>query len=314
MATTNNLGITLVEQGQSQKEVTVNEAITILDSVIGGGVIDKDLATPPGSPTEGDRYIVAATATGAWLGKEKHIAYYYNGGWRFINPGEGLMTWVNDEDLLYVYTGTAWSSTIGGSLSLATLAINGATADTTNRLALRSAAALLTAIYAADGGSGDFQLKLNKEGSGDTASVLFQTGYSGRAEFGLVGGEDFSLKVSADGSSWLDVIKMIASTGRLAFKSIATGITAAGANQAAATAITKTINEVSTVAASTGVRLPTPEPGEFFLIANDGANALNVYPATGGAINNLAANAALSVPTDTRRLFFAVSTTQLYSL
>ncbi len=292
----------------------MNEAITILDAVVGGGVIDKDLATPPGSPTEGDRYIVAASPTGAWTGKAKHIAYYFNGGWRFINPGEGLMVWVNDEDLLYVYTGTAWSSSIGGSLSLAMLGINGATADTTNRLALRAAAALLTAVYAADGGSGDMQLKLNKEGSGDTASVLFQTNYSGRAEFGLVGGEDFALKVSADGSSWLDVIKMIASTGRMAFKSIGSGISAAGTNQAGATGLTKTFNEVTTVAASAGVRLPTPEPGELVLVANKGANALSVYPATGGNINSLAANAAFSVGTDVRRLFFAFSATQWYSL
>ena len=51
MATTNNLGIPLIEQGQSQKEVTMNEAITILDAVFGGGIIDKDLTAPPGSPT-----------------------------------------------------------------------------------------------------------------------------------------------------------------------------------------------------------------------------------------------------------------------
>lgn len=314
MATTPNLAITLIEQGQSQKEVTMNEAITILDSVIGGGVIDKDLATPPGSPAAGARYIVAAAPTGAWTGKAKHIAFYYNGGWRFINPGEGLMVWVNDEDLLYVYNGTAWTSSIAGSLSLATLAVNGATADTTNRLAVRTLAALLTAVYAADGGTGDVQLKLNKEATGDTASVLFQNNFSGRAEFGMVGDDDFRLKTSPDGSTWLDVVKMMAATGRLAFKSIASGLTAAGTNQATATAITKTLSAFTTVAASTGGRLPTPEPGEFFLVANKGANSLAVYPDTGGAINNLATNAAFSIGADARRLFFAVTATQWYTL
>jgi hypothetical protein len=314
MATTPNLAITLIEQGQSQKEVTMNEAITILDSVIGGGVIDKDLATPPGSPAAGARYIVAAAPTGAWTGKAKHIAYYYNGGWRFINPGEGLMVWVNDEDLLYVYNGTAWTSSIGGSLSLATLAVNGATADSNNRLAVRGLAALLTAIYAADGGTGDTQFKINKEAAGDVGSILWQTNFSGRAEFGTLGDDNFTLKTSPDGSTWLDVIKMIAATGCIAFKSIATGLSAAGTNQATATAITKTLSEFTTVAASTGGRLPTPEPGEFFFVANKGANALSVYPATGGTINSLAANAALSMATDTRRLFFAFTATQWYSL
>lgn len=310
MATSNNLGITLIETGQSQKEVTMNEAITILDAVIGGGVKDKDLATPPGSPAAGDRYIVAASPTGAWTGHAKHIAYFFNGGWRFINPGEGLMVWVNDEDLLYVYDGSAWTSSIGpGNM----LGVN-TSADATNRLAVRSNAALMTALNAADGGNGDFQFKINKETAGDVASFLFQTGFSGRAEFGTLGDDNFTLKSSPDGSTWLDVIKMIAATGRIAFKSIGTGISAAGANQGAATGLTKTFNEVTTVAASTGVRLPTPEAGEIMLVANKGANALSVYPASGGTINSLSANAALSVATDTRRLFFAFTSTQWYSL
>lgn len=117
MATTNNLNIPLIEQGQSQKEVTMNEAITILDAVIGGGVIDKDLTAPPGSPSVGDRYIVAGSPTGAWSGHAKDIAYYFDGGWRFITPGEGFMQWVNDENLLYVYTSGAWSQFVEGVVS-----------------------------------------------------------------------------------------------------------------------------------------------------------------------------------------------------
>jgi hypothetical protein len=306
MATTPNLGITLVEQGQAQKEVTVNEAITILDSVLGGGVIDKDLSTPPVSPAAGAKYIVGASPTGAWSGKAKYIAYYYNGGWRFINPGEGLMVWVNDEDLLYVYTGTAWSSSIGGSLALSLLGVN-ATADTTNRLAVNSDAVLFN-----HNGAG-VQAKLNKNASGNTASFLFQTAFAGLAEFGLIGDNNFSLKMY-DGSTWLDVLKMIAATGRVAFKSIATGLSGAGTNQAGATAITKTLSEFTTVGASSGGRLPVPEPGEIFIVANKGANALAVYPPTGAAIDSLAANASISVAAGTRKLFFAFTATQYYSL
>lgn len=313
MAVTNNLSITLLEQAQSQKEVTVNQALTIIDAVIGGGVIDKDLATPPGSPVEGDRYIVASSPTGAWTGQAKKIAYYFNGGWRFITAGEGLFVWVNDEDILYVFDGTNWTAAPGGALNPTTLGIN-TTADATNRLALRSNAALFTALYAANGGNGDMQHKLNKEAAGDTASFLFQTNFSGRAEFGTIGDDNFTLKISPDGSTWLDVIKMIASTGRLAFKSIAIGISAAGSTQGTATALTKTLNVVSTVAASQGVKLPSPEAGEFVLVANQGANALSVYPDTGHSINNLSANVALSVSTDTRRLFFATASNKWYSL
>jgi hypothetical protein len=45
-------------------------------------------------------------------------------------------------------------------------------------------------------------VKINKNAAGDTASLLFQSGFSGRAEFGLVGDDDFHVKVSPDGSSW----------------------------------------------------------------------------------------------------------------
>lgn len=117
MATTNNLGITLLSQSQSQKEVTVNEAITILDAFIGGGVLDKDLTAPPGSPSEGARYIVAASATGDWSGQDDNLAYYFNGAWRFVAPGEGLFQWVVDESLLYVYSGGSWAQFIEGVVS-----------------------------------------------------------------------------------------------------------------------------------------------------------------------------------------------------
>lgn len=310
MTTTGNLGITLLEQGQSQKEVTVNEALTILDAVIGGGIIDKDLATPPVSPATGARYIVAASPTGAWSGKAKNIAYYFNGGWRFIPPSEGVFVWVNDEDTMYVYDGSAWTASVGAGNKLG---IN-TTADTTNRLALSSNAALFTAIYAASGGNGDIQHKLNKETATDVASFLFQTGYSGRAEFGTLGDDNFTLKVSPDGSSWFDVIKMIASTGRAAIKSIGSGISAAGTNQSTATALTKTINEVTSVSSGQGVKLPTPEAGELILIANQGANSLSVYPQTGATINALSANASISMATDTRKLLFAVTSTKWFAI
>ncbi|MGC4023894.1 MAG: hypothetical protein QM744_01185 [Mesorhizobium sp.] len=41
-----------------------------------------------------------------------------------------------------------------------------------------------------------------------------QTAYSGRAELGLVGNDDFTLKVSADGATWRDALTVNRSTGR----------------------------------------------------------------------------------------------------
>lgn len=84
-------------------------------------VIDKDLATPPGSPTTGDRYIVASGGTGAWVGQDDAIAEWDGTAWVFATPNEGFMTRVMDEDIFYLYDGAAWgqflSITDHGALS-----------------------------------------------------------------------------------------------------------------------------------------------------------------------------------------------------
>ncbi len=74
------------------------------------GVKDRDLTTPPGSPASGDTYIPAATATGAWVGKEKQIAVYDGAAWVFGVPREGWLASVDDEDVIIRYNGTAWST------------------------------------------------------------------------------------------------------------------------------------------------------------------------------------------------------------
>ncbi len=109
MALTPHLSITLVEQAQAQKEVTVNTAIMRLEALLNTGVIDKDLATPPGSPAQGDVYIVASSPTGVWTGQAEKVAYY-DQTWKFITPREGMLLWVNDENKLYVYDGADWKA------------------------------------------------------------------------------------------------------------------------------------------------------------------------------------------------------------
>lgn len=113
MATTTHLALTLVDQAQAQKEVTVNAALSRIDAILNTGAIDKDLATPPGSPAEGDVYIVAASPTGAWSGQAGAVAYY-NQSWKFIAPNEGMTLWVKDEDIHYSYNGAAWAASVGG--------------------------------------------------------------------------------------------------------------------------------------------------------------------------------------------------------
>jgi hypothetical protein len=118
MTTTNHLGITLVEQSQSQKEVTVNHALTRIDAVLNAGAKSRTTNTPPGSPASGDLYIVGASPTGDWTGQAGKLVYY-DQIWRFITPNEGISLWVNDEDKIYSYDGATWVASILGEANTA---------------------------------------------------------------------------------------------------------------------------------------------------------------------------------------------------
>jgi len=73
-------------------------------------------------------------------------------------------------------------------------------------------------------------------------------------------------------------------------------LVATGATQGTALALPSNNNIIVTTAAGTGVILPAnPQPGDEYVVANLGANSLSVYPAAGGAINNIAANGAFAV-------------------
>src|SRR3954454_11831150 len=83
MSVTPNLALPLIAAAQAQKHVTHNEALLAIDALVHCAVKDKHLAAPPAAPAEGDRYIVAASPTGAWSGKAGMIAAWQDGVWRF---------------------------------------------------------------------------------------------------------------------------------------------------------------------------------------------------------------------------------------
>jgi hypothetical protein len=76
-------------------------------------VLDRAI-TPPGSPSEGDRYLIdgsLGTATGAWAGQENKIAQYVSAAWVFTSPTVGMFTAADDEPTaLYLYGGASWSA------------------------------------------------------------------------------------------------------------------------------------------------------------------------------------------------------------
>jgi len=110
MTTTNHIGITLVEQSQAQKEVTVNAAFIRIDALLQNGAKSRSTNTPPGSPASGDLYIVGGSPTGVWTGQANKLAFY-DQSWKFIAPLEGMTLWINDENSIYSYDNFNWIMT-----------------------------------------------------------------------------------------------------------------------------------------------------------------------------------------------------------
>lgn len=207
MSNTPNLQLPYVAAGQSQKHVTVNESLRALDALVHMGVVSRAQTSPPPSPQEGQRYLVPAGASGGFAGRAGQIAAWQDGAWAFYAPRPGWMSWVADEALLMAYSGTAWVVAAGQYQNLPMVGINAA-ADTTNRFVISAAASLHN-----HAGAGH-QVKINKATSADTASLLYQSNWSGRAEMGLAGDDRFRIKVSADGGSWVNALE-IAPTGAM---------------------------------------------------------------------------------------------------
>ena len=96
---------------------------------------------------------------------------------------------------------------------------------------------------------------------------------------------------------------------------VVTGILAAGTTNANATALSASINIVSSASASTGVKLPHVERGALIEVYNQGLNAILVYPPASAKIDALTTTSAgFSVGAGKAARFRAVSGTQIYSM
>lgn len=205
---TANLALPLILGSQAQKHVTHNESLQVLDALVQLAVISRSETVPPLSPPEGTRYLLPSGVTGAWAGHEGTLAIRAAQTWQFLSPGEGWRAYVLDEGAQVVFSGGAWVTMPLPDLNnVAGLGI--ATGyDATNRLAVSAEATLLS-----HAGAGH-QLKLNKASTGETASLLFQSNWSGRAEMGIAGSDDFAIKASANGATWFEGLRVEGATGR----------------------------------------------------------------------------------------------------
>ncbi|MEL7090173.1 MAG: DUF2793 domain-containing protein [Pseudomonadota bacterium] len=222
--TSPRLNLPLLAPSQAQKHVTHNEALARLDLLVQLSVQAFDAVTPPTDPVEGDVFALGAVPTGSWAGEAGQLAGFSNGGWLFIAPQTGWQATLAGTVETRIWTGTSWEAAAFDQLGV------NASADATNRLAVAADATLLT-----HDGAGH-QVKVNKAGASDTASLLFQTSWSGRAEMGTAGSDDFAVKVSADGASWVTALRADVATGAVTVPALRSGTVSIG-NDAVATLV-----------------------------------------------------------------------------
>jgi len=191
------LALPYIQPSQAQKHVTHNTALATLDALVQTVAADRDRTAPPAPVSAGAVHLVAPGGQAGWAGQDHAIAVFDGTAWTFVAPRPGWRVHVLAEAADVVFDGSAWATTD----SLPRLGI-GTAADTVNVLSVAGAASLLS-----HAGAGH-QLKINKAAAPDTASLLFQTGWSGRAEMGTTGSDAFSIKVSADGASWATALSL----------------------------------------------------------------------------------------------------------
>lgn len=106
--TTDRYSLPLLQAGQAQKELTHNEALTLIDAILHAQAESASLSAPPGGAVAGQCWIVATGGSAEWSGHDGELACMTTAGWRFILPRRGMRVAVTDDGYAYIYDGGAW--------------------------------------------------------------------------------------------------------------------------------------------------------------------------------------------------------------
>jgi hypothetical protein len=101
------------DEGSNQARIPANDN-SLRNQILNGRVISDATTAQPGSPTEGDIYILAATHTGAqWATFDEDDLVIYSGGtWYAFAPVNGVV--VNLNGTLRQFISSAWDDVSGG--------------------------------------------------------------------------------------------------------------------------------------------------------------------------------------------------------
>ena len=225
-----------------------------------------------------------------------------------------------------VATGTAplsvTSTTLVTNLNADLLdGLNSASANTASTIAARDSSGNLSANFFIGNGSqltGITASQVSGIANGNSnvnipaANGNVNISAVGNANILVVTGTGVNVAGTLDASGNVNGANVVVTSYHI--RSINGAVSAAGTVQGDATALIKEINVVSTVATGAGVVLPTAVAGMVLIINNTSANTLNVYPASGGAVNSGSANAAYSHTSGASIQYYATSGTQWYTV
>lgn len=211
------LSLPFVQAAQAQKHVTVNESLWRLDAIVHLTVLSRAVTSQPQSPSSQDAYVLTDNPQGSeWSDYDGgEVLIFRDEVWERIETVRGFVCFVEDEQNLCVFDGTDWIVP-GTDLEPAESFGVNTQADGTNRLSVKSDAVLLSHDDVTPG-TGDMRVSMNKAASAGVTSLLLKTGYSARAEIGLIGNDDTVFKVSSDGSTFRTAISVDAETGQCRF-------------------------------------------------------------------------------------------------
>ncbi len=86
-----------------------------IDALLQARVISLTLSAPPGSPANGDAYIVNPTGSGAWAAHDNAIAIWTTDNpagatWEFYPATTGMLVYNIADSTVYFWNGSAWTS------------------------------------------------------------------------------------------------------------------------------------------------------------------------------------------------------------
>ena len=108
---TPRLSLPLLAPGQAQKEMTHNEALTMIDALIFPVAVAASVNVPPAEPLNGQSWIIGNSPTGLWAGKAGQLATATMGGWRFTAIPVGAWVRVGTAGHLWRNSTAGWVQT-----------------------------------------------------------------------------------------------------------------------------------------------------------------------------------------------------------